>query len=79
MVELNRYPDNYFAEVEQAAFFTGQRGAGHRLLADKMLQAQLLLWRHAALPAKPAPNHIPGERAEMPVPQLSSRRRDAHG
>ena len=30
---LNRNPDNFFAEIEQAAFEPAQPGAGHRRLA----------------------------------------------
>ena len=33
VMELNRNPDNYFAEIEQAAFKPVERRAGHRLLA----------------------------------------------
>ena len=76
VVELNRYPDNYFAEVEQAAFSPANVVPGIGFSPDKMLQgAALLLWRHAALPAGCQLQPYPGERAEMPVPKLSSRRR----
>ena len=54
----------------------GQRGAGHRLLARQdAAGAAVLLWRHAALPARRQLQPYSGQRAEMPVSQLSSRRR----
>ena len=57
----------------------GQRRAGHRLLARQdAAGAAVLLWRHAALPARRQLQPYPGQRAEMPVPQLSPRRHDAH-
>ena len=54
----------------------GQRRAGHRLLARQdAAGAAVLLRRHAALPARRQLQPYSGQRAEMPVPQLSSRRR----
>jgi catalase len=41
IMELNRYPDNYFAEVEQAAFSPANVVPGIGLSPDKMLQARL--------------------------------------
>ena len=80
VMELNRNPDNYFAEVEQAAFSPANVVPGHRLLARQdAAGAAVLLRRRAALPARRQLQPYPGERAEMPVPQLPSRRRDAHG
>jgi catalase len=40
-LELNRYPDNYFAEVEQAAFSPANVVPGIGFSPDKMLQARL--------------------------------------
>lgn len=40
-MELNRYPDNYFAEVEQAAFSPANIVPGIGFSPDKMLQARL--------------------------------------
>ena len=40
-LELNRYPDNYFAEVEQAAFSPANIVPGISFSPDKMLQARL--------------------------------------
>lgn len=39
--ELNRYPDNYFAEVEQAAFSPANIVPGIGFSPDRMLQARL--------------------------------------
>ena len=40
-MELNRYPDNYFAEVEQAAFSPANIVPGIGFSPDKMLQGRL--------------------------------------
>ncbi len=42
ILELNRNPDNYFAEVEQAAFEPSNLPPGLGASPDKMLQARLL-------------------------------------
>lgn len=42
ILELNRNPENYFAEVEQAAFEPGNMPPGIGASPDKMLQARLL-------------------------------------
>jgi catalase len=41
VMELNRYPENYFAEVEQAAFSPANIVPGIGFSPDKMLQARL--------------------------------------
>ena len=41
-LELNRNPENYFAEVEQAAFSPGNLPPGLGASPDKVLQARLL-------------------------------------
>src|SRR5260221_117825 len=41
VMELNRYPENYFAEVEQAAFSPANVVPGISWSPDKMLQARL--------------------------------------
>jgi catalase len=41
VMELNRYPDNYFAEVEQAAFSPANVVPGISFSPDKMLQGRL--------------------------------------
>jgi catalase len=52
MLELNRNPENYFAEVEQAAFAPANvvPGVGHS--PDKMLQADPLLYGRPALSSR---------------------------
>src|SRR3546814_2496738 len=40
VMELNRYPDNYFAEVEQAAFSPANIVPGISFSPDKMLQGR---------------------------------------
>lgn len=47
ILELNRNPENYFAEVEQAAFEPGNMPQGLGASPDKMLQARLLSYPDA--------------------------------
>jgi len=47
IMELNRSPENYFAEVEQAAFEPGNAPPGMGASPDKMLQARLLSYPDA--------------------------------
>jgi len=47
IMELNRNPENYFAEVEQAAFEPGNAPPGMGASPDKMLQARLLSYPDA--------------------------------
>jgi catalase len=47
VMELNRNPENYFAEVEQAAFEPGNAPPGMGASPDKMLQARLLSYPDA--------------------------------
>ena len=44
---LDRNPENYFAEVEQATFSPGTLGAWHRVSPDKMLQGRLFAYADA--------------------------------
>jgi catalase len=46
-VELNRNPDNYFAEVEQAAFSPSNKVPGIDFSPDKMLQARVFSYADA--------------------------------
>ena len=63
VLELNRNPENYFAEVEQAAFKPANVVPGIGFSPDKMLQgAPVLLRRRAALPARRQPPPDPGQR-----------------
>ena len=47
-MELNRYPDNFFAEVEQASFSPANIVPGISFSPDKMLQARLFSYSDAA-------------------------------
>jgi len=47
VIELNRNPQNYFAEVEQAAFEPGSMPPGMGASPDKVLQARLLSYPDA--------------------------------
>jgi catalase len=49
VMELNRWPDNYFAEVEQAAFGPSNVVPGISFSPDRMLQARLFAYPDAAL------------------------------
>lgn len=74
--ELNRNPDNYFAEVEQA----GQRGARYRFLAGQDAPGpSVLLRRRPSLSPGRQPPPDPGERRALPAPGLPPRRRHAGG
>ncbi|NET32777.1 MAG: catalase [Cyanothece sp. SIO1E1] len=47
MMELNRNPENYFAEIEQAAFSPSAVVPGINFSPDKMLQARLMAYPDA--------------------------------
>src|SRR5436189_220989 len=47
VMELNRYPENYFADVEQAAFSPANVVPGIGFSPDKMLQARLFSYGDA--------------------------------
>ncbi len=47
MLELNRNPENFFAEIEQAAFEPGNAPIGMGVSPDKMLQARVLSYPDA--------------------------------
>jgi catalase len=47
VLELNKNPENYFAEVEQAAFSPGNVVPGIGISPDKMLQARVLSYTDA--------------------------------
>ena len=77
--ELNRNPENFFAEVEQAAFSPANIVPGISFSPDKMLQARLFSYGDAQRYRLGVNfNHIPVNAPQVPVPQLSPRRRDAH-
>ena len=78
-MELNRYPDNYFAEVEQAAFSPANIVPGIGFSPDKMLQARLFSYGDTQRYRLGVNfNHIPVNAPQMPVPKLPPRRQDAH-
>ena len=47
VVELNRNPSNYFAEIEQAAFASSNVVPGVGISPDKMLQARVFAYSDA--------------------------------
>jgi catalase len=53
---LNRNPDNFFAEVEQAAFHPGHVVPGMDFTNDALLQGRLLAYTHAQLHRLGGPN-----------------------
>ena len=67
VMELNRWPDNFFAEVEQAAFGPSNVVPGISFSPDRMLQARLFSYDDAgSLPPRRQLLPDPGQRAEMP-------------
>ena len=69
MMELNRNPENYFAEVEQAAFNPANIVPGHRLHPRQDAAVpDLLLCRRAPLPARrELTSSLPVNRPRCPV------------
>ncbi len=64
-MELNRNPENYFAQIEQAAFAPSNFVPGIAASPDKMLlRAHLQLRGRAALPRRHEPRAAAGERPE---------------
>jgi catalase len=78
VMELNRYPENYFAEVEQAAFSQRISFPGSASLLTSAPGPFVLLWRHPAIPARRQLQSHSGECAEVPIPLLSPGWQDAH-
>ena len=68
VLELNRNPENYFAEVEQSAFKPSALVAGIGPSPDKMLQARLMSYADAHL-HRVGPNwqQLPVNRPRCPV------------
>ena len=80
VMELNRNPENYFAEVEQAAFNPANVVPGIGFSPDKMLQGRLFSYGDAQRYRLGVNHHlIPVNASRCPVPQLSSGRRHAGG
>ncbi|WP_417908654.1 catalase [Candidatus Electronema sp. PJ] len=68
VLELNRNPDNYFAEVEQAAFNPANIVPGISFSPDKMLQGRLFSYGDAQRYRLGVNHHlIPVNRARCPV------------
>jgi catalase len=68
VLELNRNPDNYFAEVEQAAFNPGHLVPGIGLSPDKLLQGRLFAYGDAQRYRLGVNNvHIPVNKPKCPV------------
>ncbi len=68
VLELNRNPDNYFAEVEQAAFKPSAMVPGIGPSPDKMLQARLMSYADTHLHRLGVNHHqIPVNRPRCPV------------
>ena len=67
---LNRNPDNFFAQIEQAAFEPSRDRAGHRLLARQdAARPGLRLHRHAPLPHRPELPAAAGQPSPRREPQ----------
>ena len=81
-IVLNRNPENYFAEVEQAAFnLSGTFRAGHRSLPRQdVARPPVLLRRYPSLPARRKSYAVAGKSATRSrSSKLQPRRRDALG
>jgi len=78
--ELNRNPENFFAEIEQAAFNPASVVPGISFSPDKMLQGRLFSYADAQR-YRLGVNHnqIPVNAPKMPFSQLSQRRPDEGG
>jgi len=74
---LNRNPDNFFAETEQAAFHPGHIVSGIDFSNDPLLQGRLFSYTDTQLSRLGSPNfhEIPINRAVAPV---HNNQRDAH-
>ena len=78
ILELNRNPENYFAEVEQASFSPANVVPGISHSPDKMLQFRVFSYADAHRYRLGVELREPaGQRAALPGPQLSPRRRHA--
>ena len=78
VLELNRNPDNYFAEIEQAAFSPSNIVPGIGFSPDKMLQARIFSYADAhRYRARHALRGAAGQQAAVPGATLPCRRRDA--
>jgi len=77
-IVLNRNPENYFAEVEQAAFNPAHFVPGIGPSPDKMLQGRLFSYGDASIPARRQSHAFASQSAPCRRgPQLQPRRLDA--
>ena len=71
VMELNRNPENYFTEIEMAAFSPSNKVRGIGFSPDKMLQARVFSYADAhRYRLGTHYEALPGKRAAMPGPQL---------
>ena len=66
-MELNRYPENYLPRSSRRPFRRPISFPASASPPTRSAGASLLLWRHAALPARRQLQPHPGQRPEMPV------------
>ena len=77
-MELNKNPENYFADVEQAAFNPANVVPGIGFSPDKMLQGRLFSYGDAQRYRLGVNHHlIPVNAATLPGARLQPRRRHA--
>ena len=70
ILELNRNPENYFADVEQAAFNPANVVPGISFSPDRMLQGtSVLLRRYTALPTGSEPSPDSGQPQPLSFPE----------
>jgi catalase len=74
VMELNRNPENFFADVEQSAFNPANVPPGIGFSPDKMLQGRLFAYGDAALPARRRSPSDSGKCPALPGAQLPPRR-----
>ena len=80
VMELNRNPENYFADVEQAAFNPANIVPGIGFSPDKMLQGRLFSYGDAQRYRLGVNHHlIPGQPGPLSGEQLPPGRPDAGG
>jgi catalase len=78
-LELNRNPENFFAEIEQAAFSPANIGPGISFSPDKMLQARLFSYGDTQRYRLGVNfNHIPVNAPKCPVHSYHRDGRDAY-
>ena len=74
VLELNRNPENYFAEVEQSAFNPASIVLGIGFSPDRMLQGRLFAYGYAQRYRLGVNHHlIPVNASRLPIPQLPPR------